>query len=512
MVAVRADQVQLRRIGECTLIDLSRGTRSQRRVLIGLLAVSAFSLSACGGSTLDPADVVRANQAVQGGGVPGSGPATGVPGPGTGVVDPSVPGGSVVDPGTPGSTAGPSTSGGTGTGGGPGTPGAVPAVGQGGKVASCAGFKNSTGITDDKITVANVADISGPVPGIFTPAQQAVAAYAAYFNSTSDICGRKLAVKNYDSQTNTSADAVATQKSCDETFASVGSMEAFDSGGAAIAARCGIPEIHAIITNGVRASSCDSCFATESPSGGYFQNAIPDYFTKVNKAATQKAAMLYVGVAASVDGAKAQIQGEKNRGWKFVYEASFDIAEFNYGPYVQKLKTSGARIVQLFGSPDMAVRMAKAFKAANYTPDYFVMNATSYDKAFEAAGSSVDGSIIYVDFTPIEEAAGNPELRLYLQWLGQVAPGARPTYFGMYAWSAARLFVEKAAGLGGRLTRANLVRELRTAKAWTSNGLHSPRNVGGKTVPECWRFLQIKGGKWSPLGPTKYSCTGRSRV
>ena len=46
-------------------------------------------------------------------------------------------------------------------------------------------------------------------------------------------------------------------------------------------------------------------------------------------------------------------------------------------------------------------------------------------------------------------------MALYRAWLDQVKPGATPNYFGLYAWSAARLFVEQAVALGGKLTASH---------------------------------------------------------
>ena len=89
--------------------------------------------------------------------------------------------------------------------------------------------------------IGNASDISGPVPGLFESAQDATKAYVAYFNSTSDICGRKLKLVTYDSRTDAGADQQAYTKACDEAFAMVGSMSAFDSGGAATAQGCGLP-------------------------------------------------------------------------------------------------------------------------------------------------------------------------------------------------------------------------------------------------------------------------------
>jgi ABC-type branched-subunit amino acid transport system substrate-binding protein len=496
--------------------NLTTSKSTTLRAVVGLVAAGTLVLTACGGSTLAPQYVAQANASAAGGPVGGQsvggtvqpGTAIGAPttvtGPGT--TTPVITTNTVGTPSN--STTNPGTTTPNSTGGSQGGSNSAPPTGRGIKAGSCAGFKNATGITNATISIGNVADVSGPVPGIFTSAQQAVKAYALYFNSNSNICGRKLSVDSFDSQTNTGGDAVATQKTCDQDFAAVGSMSAFDSGGTSNVKACGIPELHAIITNDVRAT-CNTCFGAEAPGGGYFARAVPDFFTKHDKVATQNAAMLYVNAAAAVAGALGQVRAETRAGWKFAYTSSFDIAEFNYGPYVEQLKSHGVKLVQLFGSSDMAVRMARAFQAANYKPDLYLMNATSYDRIFAGGGSAVEGAVLYIDFAPIEEMSSNPELALYNRWLQQVSPGSVPTYFGLYAWSAARLFAEQATILGGKLTRANFVNQLRTVHNWTANGLHAPQDVGGKIVTKCARFIQLHNGRWQPYGGSTYYCGAR---
>ena len=51
---------------------------------------------------------------------------------------------------------------------------------------------------------------------------------------------------------------------------------------------------------------------------------------------------------------------------------------------------------------------------------------------------------------------------------------------GMFAWSAAKLFVEKAQSLGGKLTRASLAAAIAGVHDWTAGGMHGPMDVGGK--------------------------------
>ena len=47
---------------------------------------------------------------------------------------------------------------------------------------------------------------------------------------------------------------------------------------------------------------------------------------------------------------------------------------------------------------------------------------------------------------------------------------------------------------------------------WTANGLHSPQSVGPKRTGDCWRFVRLEGGTWSPVGGTKYTCSGLTVV
>ena len=100
----------------------------------------------------------------------------------------------------------------------------------------------------------------------------------------------------------------------------------------------------------------------------------------------------------------------------------------------------------------------------------------------------------------------NKEMALYRSWLDQVSPGAVPNYYGLYAWSAARLFVEQAVKLGGKLDRASMVAALKGVKDWTGNGLHVPQAVGAKMTSSCASIFQLNGSAWSKISGAKYLC------
>jgi len=103
-------------------------------------------------------------------------------------------------------------------------------------------------------------------------------------------------------------------------------------------------------------------------------------------------------------------------------------------------------------------------------------------------------------------------MALYQAWLQQVKPGATPTVFGLFAWSATRLFVEEATKLGGQLSRETLVRSLGRVRGWTANGLHSRQDVGAKVTTECERILVLRNGRWEQESPGEYMCEGTTNT
>lgn len=380
----------------------------------------------------------------------------------------------------------------------------APPVPTGGS-ASCDGFRNQPGVTDEVIRIANVADISGPVPGLFQASKYAMDAFIAYFNSSADLCGRKLELLALDTGTSASGDQTSYATACESAFAAVGSMSAFDSGGAATAEKCGIPDLRSMVLNESRLA-CTTCFATQPLRVGQYPSALADFYMRTEPAATKNAAFIYLSAGAAADAARTQFTAMEKRGMRFVYTQSMDVAEFNYAPYVRAMIDRGVEWVQFLGSYENAIRLRQAMAEQKFDA-VFILDGTAYQEAFvEAGGSNVEGSVIGINWPMFDEAAQHPELLNYLRWLEVVHPGAEPSMYGVFAWSAARLFVTTAAKLGGRLERSSMVSELKKVRDWTSEGLHAPTQVGSKSAPACWRFIRVEDGRWRPFGPPKYSC------
>ncbi|WP_110208107.1 ABC transporter substrate-binding protein [Nocardioides daejeonensis] len=478
-----------------------RRTRLAAALLAGSLAVT---LAACG-SQLDPDTVAKVNGTTNEAGDTGDVGDVGDTGD-TGDT------GDVGDVGDTGDTGSTGDTGDTGSSDKPGTQNASDSPQKGensstgdGPKASCNGFKNQTGITDSKITIANVSDLSGPVPGIFESAQMGTRAYVAYFNSQSSICGRKLEVMALDSRADAGADQKAYLQACDQAFAAVGSMSAFDSGGAGVTQSCGLPDLRSVSVNPER-QKCSTCFATQPVGTSKVPDSYGKWFMSKYKDATQHTAVLYINAGAAPVNAKSMAAAWKKIGFKVDYEQGIDVAEFNFAPYVQQMKSKGIKFVMYQGPYQNTVKLQQAMKQQQFKPDVYLQDATIYDKRYvDQAGGDGDGSFVFMS-NDLFENRNNKEMQLYLSWLQQVKPGAAPNMYGLYAWSAARLFVEKSLALGGRLDRKTLISAINSVNDWTGNGLHAKQHIGASVGAECTKVIQLKGSTWRQVSPGSYMC------
>jgi len=169
-----------------------------------------------------------------------------------------------------------------------------------------------------------VSDLSGPVPGLFKSAQAAVTAYVAYFNATSNICGRKLKLIGLDSGTSESADQQAAQTACGSAFAAIGSMGAFDTGGASTTAGCGLPDIRTTSTETARYKSATT-FGAYSLAVPEVPDAVFKWFQALNSDATKNAAFVYLNAGAASLNAMSFIAAEKKMGYVFKKQIAIDV-------------------------------------------------------------------------------------------------------------------------------------------------------------------------------------------
>lgn len=340
---------------------------------------------------------------------------------------------------------------------------------------------------------------------MFQAAQDGAAAFVAYFNATDDLCGRKLKLLELDARSDAGGDQQAYATACDEAFGAIGSVSSQDQGGAATAAACGLPDVRSISTTPQR-NACGGCFAAYSQATSMVPSSLANFWLKSEKEASQHVAILYVNVEAARVTAESYGRAYDKAGMNVDLVRGIDTGEFNFAPYVQEMKDKDIDFVQYFGPYQFALKLQQAMEQQNFEPAVYLEDPILYDKNYtDQAGSAAEGVNVYSVLQLFDDAK-IPEMVLYRQWLDQVAPGSIPNYFGLFAWSAARLFVEEASKLGGRLSRSTLVSSLRKVRDWTSNGIHAPMPVGAKTTSRCIKIIQYNRGRWSQVSPGDFMC------
>jgi hypothetical protein len=212
-------------------------------------------------------------------------------------------------------------------------------------------------------------------------------------------------------------------------------------------------------------------------------------------------------------------------GYTFVYTTQVQVVESNYSPYVQAMQQRHVEFIDMLADYQSIVRLQKAMQQANWFPQIRVWDSVAYSPNYLSQGGSAVNTqppgcntdlpnvpcnaYVFLNTALFSEASSNPELQLYEQWLQRVAPGAQPDYFGMYAWSAGRLFQKAATIVGAKLTRKALFVAVKGIHSWNDFGMHTAHDIGAKREGNCTLYIEIKNDQFVRAFPASgWTCTG----
>jgi hypothetical protein len=182
------------------------------------------------------------------------------------------------------------------------------------------------------------------------------------------------------------------------------------------------------------------------------------------------------------------------------------VLEANYSPFVQKMKDAGVQYVNMVANYQSIQKLLQAMEQNEFFPKVRDWDSVAYSPNFVKYNgrtfTAANGSLVFLTTVISEEASSNPELQLYMTWLNRVAPGAKPDFFGFYAWSAGRLFQKLATEIGPKLTRKALLAAVKNVHSWNGYGIHVAHNVGDKTISPCFLYLEIQNGTFRRVHPS----------
>jgi len=385
---------------------------------------------------------------------------------------------------------------------------ATPGLGVANSV--CAGPASGPGVSASEIDVGNVSTLTGPVPGLFLGAIHGMNAFAAYLNSVGGICGRKLVVKAADDDFSSSGNASATQSLVNNVFAMVGSLSAFDDGGASVLQSSGIPDAGEALTS--QRFDIPNNFSPQPQPLGI--NLAPYIYLKQSRFAdaSQHFATLMENAPAGIAFGNAQKSGLESIGYKFVYtDSNVEPTQTDFSADAEAMKSAGAQGLIFNAVGPLYADVAKAMQNAGLTMPFATYNTNTYDPVFiPDAGSAANGAVLvqYLAMYQGEDAGSIPTVALFDKWY-RALYNATPDEFAAWGWLSGMLFVD-GLNAGGGITRTNLLNGLRSVTSFDGGGVAAQDDPAGKKPPACYLIVDVVDEKYvrDPADPPSgFDCT-----
>lgn len=371
------------------------------------------------------------------------------------------------------------------------------------------GGATDVGVTEDRILIYNVSDLTGVVPGLFRDAYEATLAYIQYFTATEGtVYGRQIVLESRDSQLSSQGNRSAYLDACENAFAVVGSMSAFEEGAAEPLESCGLPDLRNTPTSEPIQTLRNSLGTFGLRAGDismsewiYYKEQFPD--------AVANAGFVWLENTTTNYQTDLYIRGTTPIGYDWREQIPVATSETNYARIVTRLKDSEIEFVAFQGAYQQAVRLAKSMQQQNYSPQVFALQSNTYTPdLIETCGDAcADFVRVAATSSLLEEIDATPELQLYSEWLKRVNPNAEPTGLGMYSWAAAKLFVQALKDIGPEVTRQALLDHLHGVSSYDANGLIPTQNIGSQEAAGCTVILDIQDGRFVREAPANgYQC------
>jgi ABC-type branched-subunit amino acid transport system substrate-binding protein len=369
---------------------------------------------------------------------------------------------------------------------------------------------DTTGVTSSTINVAEIADVSGPVPGLFQGAQFGIQAWEAYVNATGGIDGRKVSVTLKDSALSCPTYQSSLASAQSSTFASVGSYAIFDScGKSVLTAHPGYPDIQgAVLTPAMNA--LPNVF-TPVPSPPGFATTGYQYVKDKFPADIVHTAALY-GAAVTQD-YDEQSNAAKSLGYKYVYVRGLGNTETNFTSDVLRMKSDGIKIVDMQDCD--AIEVADFLQEAQQQGLHIdaLFSAAAYDPNFFTELGKADATPLVMALPVALYLGGDssvPTVANFIKYFDQTHPGSKPNLFAVEAFVAGLLFEQAMKAAGPNPSRAALLTQLGKVTTFDAGGLIGPTNPGGKVPGVCAVIAGVANGAYIRVKPATsgFTCDG----
>jgi Periplasmic binding protein len=379
------------------------------------------------------------------------------------------------------------------------------------------------GVTPTAIVVEVMADVGSPLaPGVGQGALDAMNAFAARVNAHGGLACRQLKVRTWDSKLDPAESKNGQIDACANAFAMVGNdaglntdISTLSSCADGVSGVSGLPEVAGFSSED---SQCGPTLFAAPP----LDRACP--VPKGDNTYTEQVGYmkwqlqqdpglhgLYLiegDIPALTVGEVPLISAYQQAGmvWDAISKVSVAETQTGYTPRVQIARAKQSTYV-FDGGIDTSLILMRREAAAQGETSVKVWGCTinCYAKSFiEQGGKEVEGTYVWLNFLPFEEASYNTDETAFVNGVGL----ARADLAGAYAWQAADAFEQTVNAVVAKdgpngLTRTSLVAALRNITNFSANGWLGPHALSGPpSNTPCFVVVQVQHGTFVRVYPT----------
>lgn len=379
-------------------------------------------------------------------------------------------------------------------------------------IASNGSSGTTPGLTATTITLGQIADVSGPIPGAFLGAVQGLDGWAAYVNSTGGIDGRKVVIVHKDSALACTPFTNAVNAIVGTTFASVGNFSVFDQCGVTtLRQHPGYPYMPA--GESVSVEPLPDVIAAAPTAKGWSTSAYVWLKKQFGQAAVEKTGALWANSPIAPLDSAEMVNAAQSVGFKYEYQRTIGLTETNFTSDVLRMKSAGVQIVDLtlLNIAELADFLQQAAQQGFHPKA--IIDGSSYDTSLFKLVGPVDMSnlyfpLAYTDF--LNPKPSVPEVNTMVSWTHSAHPGAAINLFTLTAWEAGLLFQSAMKSAGSPPTQSGLLAALNKTTSFNADGLIPPGNPAKRIPGACAVVVGIEKGAFKRLDPptTGYDCSG----
>jgi ABC-type branched-subunit amino acid transport system substrate-binding protein len=374
------------------------------------------------------------------------------------------------------------------------------------------GGATDVGVTATEIVIGNVSTLKGPVSGLFRGALVGTQAAYAYQNSLGGLFGRTFKVVSGDDNFDAGQNRSRHKELKDKVFAFSGSFSLSDSAGVPEMTSSGVLDVGRALAK-VRQDM--PTHMSPVPFGIGWPTTGCEYLKKrFGPEKIKKMAIFWGNADAARTNAAWQMNACKAVGFDFVYGREFQATESNFTTDAIRMESEGVEGYLIIFDVSGISRFMKSMDQQGFVPPIRYPSPAAYDSdLIKLAGAKVaEGAIIGQNLGLYlgQEAATNPEIALFLQWMKKIDPSQKVDIFSVYGWLSGRLMVEGMKRAGPAVTRKGVLAQLQGIHAWDNFGVTEPLDIGAKKPGVCEMYMEVKGGDFRRVSPAKgFTCGGK---